>query len=308
MTETDFLNLLHAASRNTGYHLNGDDAATIPLSNIVTTDQFIEGTHFLWSHMSSFKLGYKCIVQAVSDIAATGARPTSILTSLAWSPSHTEYLPDFIKGIEHACKDYETPLVGGDISRCVQLFYCDTIVTGFTDKPILKSEAQIDDIVAITGTLGDARAGWECATQKIHNPSLRAAYERPIAHVRTALSLRHHSPVHAMTDISDSLSKSVHAIAKHSKVGIVIDSEKIPISQELKNYIKTHKKNIDDYKCNAGEDYQLLVTLPANTAQKILTDHGLTAIGRVTQKQEVLYRTEHGLNELTEVGWDPFVL
>lgn len=308
MKEKDFLNQLHQISLRTGHRHIGDDAALIAPSTVISTDQFIEGTHFLWSHMDAEKLGYKAIVQALSDMAAMAAMPTSILTSLAWHESHSNRIAPFLRGVEQACLDYSVPLVGGDISRSDSLFFADIVVTGCTPRPIKKAGARPGDIVAVTGTLGDARAGLETVTSEERVAAFSDRYEKPKAHIQTALKLNKSHSVRAMTDISDSLSKSLFSIAEHSEVGFIIDDEKIPVSDELRAYVLSLKNDLRDYKWNSGEDYQLLLTLPESTPPRVFTDHGLTAIGRVTRERELLLKTTSGTLPLTEVGWDPFVL
>ncbi|MCC6138001.1 MAG: thiamine-phosphate kinase [Bdellovibrionaceae bacterium] len=308
MNEKDYLKLLQQISQETGHTQIGDDAAIIAPSTVISTDQFIEGTHFLWSHMSAENLGYKAVVQALSDLAAMAALPTGLLTSIAWNTDHNERIAPFILGIKKACLDYSVPLVGVDISRSHKLFYADITVTGATPRPVKKSGARPGDIVAVTGTLGDARAGLESLDTKTSFTAFTERYEKPKAHIQTALKLSKQRAVRAMTDTSDSLSKSLFSLAEHSQVGFIIDDESIPVSNELRQYVLSQNKNLSDYKWNSGEDYQLLLTLPHSVNPRVLTDHGLTAIGRVTKERELLLKTSGGLSPLTEVGWDPFDL
>jgi thiamine-monophosphate kinase len=308
MTEKHFIEKLHAMSRATGFKDIGDDAAIVSDCNILSTDQFIEGTHFLWSHMSAEKLGYKSIVQALSDLAAMGAEPRAILTSLAWHEIHAEKIESYLDGIQHACLDYKVPLVGGDITRSPNTFYSDITVCGWSTSPIKKSGAQPQDILVLTGTVGDARAGLETVSSSLSTAVFRERYEKPVAQLNTIRQILELTAVTSCTDISDSLSKSTLALAHASHVGMIIDSESIPVSNELKKYVLEQNKNIEDYKWNSGEDYQLLLTVPATTPHCTLIDYGLTVIGRVTSDLKVLIKNGDTHAPLTEVGWDPFAL
>ena len=68
----------------------GDDCAIIPSDNefdkdrvtLVTTDLFIEGTHFLKNKMAAKDVGYKALAVNISDIAAMGGRAKSAFLSL----------------------------------------------------------------------------------------------------------------------------------------------------------------------------------------------------------------------------------
>lgn len=312
MKEKEFLEILHQASRATGFSSTGDDAACVHPSNVLSTDQFIEGTHFEWHHMTARQLGHKAVVQALSDLAAMGATPTAVLTSLAWGPDHAIHISEFIKGLETACIRYKVPLVGGDISVSRALFYADVTVAGTTTAPILKKGARPGHILALTGTVGDAGAGLEIVRQGLPMQNdfsrLVERYRSPQAQLEVIARLRAVLPVHAATDISDSLSKSILQIAEHSSVGVEIDGETIPISEELRAYAQAVGRDVYHYAWNAGEDYQLLIALPESTPESVFRDHGLTAIGRVTNGSE--RRVCHGdqTAPLTEVGWDPFAL
>lgn len=309
MTEKHYIEKLHAVSRATGFKDTGDDAAIVSSPcNVFSTDQFIEGTHFLWSHMSAEKLGYKSIVQALSDLAAMGAEPRAVLTSLAWNQKHANKIDGFLEGIQHACIEYSVPLVGGDITHSPNTFYSDITVCGWSPTPLKKSGAQPQDLVVLTGTLGDARAGLETVDSPQSTEAFRDRYEKPVAQLKTIHRLLSSTSVTSCTDISDSLSKSILALAHASRVGMTIDSECIPVSQELKKYVREQNKKLEEYKWNSGEDYQLLLTVPASTALSTLTDHGLTVIGRVTNDLKVNVKNGDTIAPLTEVGWDPFAL
>ncbi len=312
MTEKEYLSLLHEASRETGYSLTGDDAAVVRPSTILSTDQFIEGTHFEWHHMSAEQLGHKAVVQALSDLAAMGARPTAVLTSLAWHPRHSEHIAEFINGMKRACLTYNAPLVGGDITRSNSLFYADVTVAGHTANPLLKSGAKPGDVLAVTGTLGDASAGLDIvlndfSSRETHSELVRR-YQQPEAQLRAMQNILNTLKVHAATDISDSLSKSLISLAESSGVGFVIDAEHVPISPALSAYAREVQKDVKSFVWNGGEDYQVLLALPQNTDPRTLTDHGLTAIGRVTDVPAYTLKLGDKTSPLTEVGWDPFAL
>jgi thiamine-monophosphate kinase len=308
MSESKYLQSLFLASHETGYSNTGDDAAIIPASTIISTDQFIEGTHFLWSHMSAEELGYKSIVQALSDLAAMAAQPTAVLSSLAWAKTHTPSIPSFINGMKQACMDYRVPLVGGDISSTSSLFYADIVVLGNAPSPILKSGARVNDLLVTTGHLGSARAGLLCIEKNLHFPNLIAAYKKPFAHIKTAIELASRDLVTSLTDISDSLSKSAYALSGASQLGLVIDPDKIPIDSRLSQFAEIAGISIDDLKLFSGEDYQLLMTLRPEVSPQVLLDHGLTTIGLVTESGQVRLKTAGTEEPLTEVGWDPFAL
>ena len=105
----------------------GDDAAVMSLpagAHLVSCiDTLVQGRHFSadWNDVNelAFQIGYKAVAVNVSDIAAMGATPHSILLALAL-PEHLaneQWLTEFAKGLFHACQLFGVTLIGGDTTR-----------------------------------------------------------------------------------------------------------------------------------------------------------------------------------------------
>lgn len=312
MNEKDLLKVIQGISHKTGYKRTGDDAAVIG-HTVVSTDQFIEGTHFTWDQMSPLEIGYKAVVQALSDLAAMGARPKAVLASLAWPPAEQERILAVFKGIGVACMDYGVPLAGGDISACRELTYMDFTVIGETIHPIEKKGAKPGQLLVLSGPLGLAEAGRRALKDNLNYPNLKLAFIKPTAQIDLARRLCNMNIITTLTDVSDSLSKSVHQISEHSGCGFEIDYKKLPMHPELLRFCTEQKLDIKDFLFNAGEDYQLLMTMITGASEKMITDLGLIPIGYAVEgdaskDNQVTYTQEGKTLPLTEVGWDPFNL
>ncbi len=102
----------------------GDDAAVMALpagSRLVSCiDTLVQGRHFHADFAQvdklAFEIGYKAVAVNVSDIAAMGATPHSILLALALPErlANHEWLTTFAKGLFHACQLFGVTLIGGD--------------------------------------------------------------------------------------------------------------------------------------------------------------------------------------------------
>ena len=313
-TEAEFLKLIQNVSRNTGYRRTGDDAAILPtpaIQNLVmTTDQFIEGTHFTWDQMSPADIGYKAVVQALSDIAAMAATPISLLASAAWPKSQDQKIKGTLKGIEKACREYRVPLVGGDISRAPSTYF-DFCVIGASSQPALKSGAQPGDLIVMTGPTGLAAAGYLCLQKQWNYPSLIRKFKKPTAQIQIAKLLAQKKRITSATDISDSLSFSLGELAKHSKCNLILEKQKIPYSPVLKKFCRDKKLSMDEFIFYGGEDYHLLATVSPKTSRRFLLDHGLHVVGYATMalsKPKIFVQIEKQIEELIVRGWDPFTL
>src|SRR5258708_3482908 len=98
----------------------GDDCAIYrPLPGedlIFTTDQMIEGVHFLRSH-SPTDLGHRALARSLSDIAAMGGEPRFCLVALAVPArilKNAKWIEDFYGGLLRLGRKTSTALAGGD--------------------------------------------------------------------------------------------------------------------------------------------------------------------------------------------------
>ncbi len=306
--EKSLLEKIQRLSQRTGAkHLDDDAAFCSPL--VISTDQFVEETHFRWSHGTPQQIGYKGVVQALSDLAAMAVAPRGLLLSAALAPKLSErHIEDFFAGVEEACHEYAVSLIGGDLTRTQGLSYFDFVVFGFDLSPVTKSGARPGDLVAVTGPLGSARGGWQSIENGWGYLALENIFLKPRAHISTALQVRQQLAPTALTDISDSLSKSLFSLARHSQCGFEIHFDKIPIARELQKFCEEKDQKLRDYVLEGGEDYQLLMTLPSGSSEKLLSDLGLTVIGKVISDSRCLCVEDGKTLEMTEVGWDPFRL
>lgn len=313
MKESDFLKFIHKISHRTGFKGVGDDAAVIDSSQksplVITTDQFIEGTHFTWQQMSAKDVGYKGVVQALSDLAAMAAQPFALLCSAAWPQKDQPKIKQAFLGIQKACKEYSIPLVGGDISRSSKTYF-DFCAMGTSLKPALKSGAKPGDLIALSGCTGPASAGLLCTDKKWSYKPLIQKFKSPQAHIPLALQLGASGYLTSLTDTSDSLSQSLQDISSSSECDVIIEKQKLPIYKPLEKFCSDKKLNIYDFILNGGEDYQLAMTLKKSCPASFILDHSLTVIGYATEskmkRHKIFLQEKNQIKELIAKGWDPF--
>jgi len=307
VSEKEFLDFIQGVSRRTGFEQTGDDAAIVA-GQVISTDQFLEGTHFTWKQMTPEQIGYKAAVQALSDLAAMASPPLALLCSAAWPRGTQERMRAVFLGLEQACLEYGVPLVGGDITSSQALTYLDITVIGRDENSPRKKGARPSDLVAVSGPLGSARGGLYCLDHGIASPKLVDAFQKPRAHIETARTLNRSGFITALTDTSDGLSKSLHEIARHSQVGFEIQAARLPVARALKELCAERGLDLKDYVFHGGEDYQILMTLKPETSEKLISDLGLTVIGRVVSALQITVDFGNEKQKIPEGGWDPFIL
>jgi thiamine-monophosphate kinase len=254
----------------------GDDCAVIPIdekySYIMTTDMLIEDVHFLRSEIPLEDLVWKSMAVNLSDIAAMGGKPVAFLSSIAIPndvPAET-----LIKANEHLfdiAKKYNIPNIGGDTTSSKKHIAISISILGKMENSKIKYRhtAKIDDIVCVTGNLGDSGAGLDSIINNRKDSHLIKRHHHPYPRIKEGLFLAEYEDVHAMMDISDGIASDLKRIKQASNVGIEIDIDKIPISEELSIYCK--KFNLPHYHFSAqgGEDYELLLTVSPEKFEQI---------------------------------------
>ncbi|HML05394.1 MAG TPA: thiamine-phosphate kinase, partial [Methanobacterium sp.] len=147
-----------------------DDAALINFGDsylVATSDILFKSSHFP-DEMTPKQIGNKVVTVNVSDLAAMGAKPIGIIIAVGLPKDML--LDDFdklINGIINACEEYEMMLIGGDTNESRELTISGTCL-GIVDKNevLMKDGAKPGDIVAVTGPLGLAAAGFELLFNK----------------------------------------------------------------------------------------------------------------------------------------------
>ncbi|WP_314885856.1 thiamine-phosphate kinase, partial [Psychrobacter immobilis] len=146
----------------------GDDAAVMSLpvgARLVSCiDTLVQGRHFSadWEQVNqlAFAIGYKAVAVNVSDIAAMGATPHSILLALALPQrlANEHWLSEFAKGLSHACQLFGVTLIGGDTTRSDNLVLSVSAQGLLTKETpaVYRSGAQVGDKLYVSGSLGDA--------------------------------------------------------------------------------------------------------------------------------------------------------
>ena len=277
-TESSFINLLRGFANDPAARGLLDDVAVMDIGDtslIITHDMMAEGVHFR-SNANPADVAWKLLASNLSDLAAKGAAPIGVLLGFmlgddAWDRA-------FAIGLEKALAHYNVALLGGDTvanrgdKRALGL----TALGRATHIPVpSRSGAQIGDILYVTGTLGDALAGFELIDAGFDEVGpLADAFNRPVARLADGQKL---APiVTAMMDVSDGLLLDAERLATASQIGMEIDLGCVPLSPL---YISYRTDSLESRMQAAiwGDDYQLL--FPASPEAVIPVR--APAIGRV---------------------------
>lgn len=307
----------------------GDDAAVIEGADeniILTTDLLVEGIHFDLSYTPLKYLGYKAVAVNLSDVCAMNGIPTQILVSIALSNRFSvEAVEEIYKGIKMACDFYKVDLIGGDTTASVKGLVINVTALGKCEKGkhVLRSTAQEEDLICVTGDLGAAYMGLQILErEKVvtkGNPMIKADFEekkyiierqlKPEARKDIIEFFRQNNIVPtSMIDISDGLSSEIMHLCKKSNLGCVLEEEYIPVAEET--YMTAVSFNIDPTLCalSGGEDYELLFTVPAHLNDIVASNQDIKMIGQMLPAEMgVKLKTKGGnFHDIMSLGWDSF--
>jgi thiamine-monophosphate kinase len=285
----------------------GDDAAVIRGSDthaqLVTTDLLVSGVHFLLDRAAPYDLGYKSLAVNVSDIAAMGGVPTYAFLSIALTSdlAQSEWIDLFSQGFAGAAERYGVELLGGDTTRALSDVFINVTLMGSVNLASLKlrSTGKVGDLLCVTGSLGDSRAGLSVVTEDLGLDQLSALlsqrHYRPTAHLQQGIVLGAAPFVHCMMDLSDGLVTDVKRLAEASGCGVRIDLKALPCSKELRDWCARHERLDYEYAAIGGEDYVLMFSLsPDKEAElrALFSEHALeqfSVIGELTTGSETLF-------------------
>ena len=279
----------------------GDDAAILQIPQgmqlVASIDTLLENTHFP-ADTSAADLGHKALAVNLSDMMAMGAAAKWALLSLSMPAADPIWLEKFAIGFGKLARQHAVSLIGGDLSKgplSVTVQIQGLVPTG---TAILRNGAKIDDLIYVTGYLGDAGVGLDIIKQKLSVSEDSQHYfldrlNKPEIYSKVGLKLR--GIANSAIDISDGLIADLGHILTASQLGAQLQMQKLPLSDPMRTHIAA--KDACDYALTAGDDYQLCFTASAQNHEKIMQISSdlnvpISYIGKTTNEQGI--QCKHG--------------
>ena len=281
-----------------------DDAALIDVPAgfqlVTTVDALVAGVHFFADDPPA-SIARKVLGVNLSDLAAKGSTPFGFLLSMAL-PKHwpQKDLQAFIEALGVMARAFECPLIGGDTTATSGPLTFSLTAFGLVPEGqmVRRTTAQTGDLIAVTGTIGDAALGlllksqpeapWVQKISPAARAFLRDRYLHPQPRLAFGPSLRRLA--HAAMDVSDGLVGDLAKLLRASAQTGRMEVEKVPLSSAVEQAILCEPSLLETV-LTGGDDYELLLTFaPAQqeavkqAAQSCGLD--LTVIGSVDRLRD----------------------
>ncbi|MFQ5887928.1 MAG: thiamine-phosphate kinase [Candidatus Hydrothermarchaeales archaeon] len=298
----------------------GDDATVLSWDDenylVISNDMISKGSH-IPKEMSPRQTGKYVVNINLSDIASMGAKPLSLVFSFGLPPDLDEdFVVELSEGINEACKEHETCILGGDTKEHSEIMISGTAfgIVG-RDRLLTRSGAQIGDLVCVTGSIGLAAAGFYALVndlnleKNVRERAIKAALE-PKARIREGIILGRYA--NACIDISDGLAYSLYEISRMSNVGTMIHEDKVPVDEDVKTISRLLEIKTDEVIFHKGGDYELLFTISPEKYNRLvekMDEIGTTVsqIGEVTKEGLKLLNSRKEIIDLEPRGYESFV-
>lgn len=280
----------------------GDDMALLTSASpgplLWTVDTLMDGVDFRSGSHPWDAIGRKALAVNLSDCAAMAARPVGALCSLVLQNSLTmDDAVALVRGAAELGRRYNCPVVGGDTNS----WDAPTVIS-FTvaarvlpDVPsVRRIGARAGDRLYVSGRLGGSILG------------RHLTFEPRVA---LALDLARRLQPHAMIDISDGLALDLDRVLQASRCGAVLDETLLQavIHPDAEQLAAQSGQPALEHALHDGEDFELLIALPADVDTATCATLGLLPIGTCTGARGMYLRNAAGEQRpLDPRGWEHF--
>jgi thiamine-monophosphate kinase len=278
---------------------------------IVKVDTLVQSTD-IPPKMNLNDAARKSVVACVSDFASKGVKPKWGIISVNLPTNVTEkQVNEIAQGFKTASKEFGIKFLGGDTNQGKEIVF-HVCLFGEAKKIVNRKGAKTGDFIFVTGPFGYTGAGLDILQKKSKRNdsfSKKAIKSMTKPNPRLDFGIKAKEFFTSSMDSSDGLSTTLNEMAKQSKCKFVV--EKIPSKTEIENYSKANKKNFESLVFHAGEEYEIVFTVPEKSKSKIIkianaTKTPIIEIGRVVKGKGVFLEKDHKLVKLEDLGYHHF--
>lgn len=266
---------------------SGDDAALMQPAPgkalVATVDTLVAGRHFPLL-TSAYDIGWKALAVNLSDLAAMGAEAAWATVALTLPAELNEdagtWMGEFSAGIQALAETHEVAIVGGDLTSGPLSVTIQAMGQVEAGRAMRRDGARPGDLIAVTGTLGDAAQALAMLKQGANDipAAMLERLNRPRPRLAEGLALA--GAAHAAIDISDGLAADLGHILAASKLGADIHLASLPLSPEFEALCPVPQRAARVL--SGGDDYELCVCIGLEQLQAL--NLPLSVIGEISDQ------------------------
>jgi len=294
----------------------GDDAALLRLPAntelVASVDTLVAGRHFPLT-TDARSIGHRALAVNLSDLAAMGATPAWATLALTMPAADAAWLEGFSAGLMNLADAHGVALVGGDTTGGPLTISVQILGYVACGTALRRSGAQAGDLLAVTGTLGDAGAGLALTTARAAARDRPGAdelierFEYPAPRVKFGSAAR--GIANAAMDLSDGLAGDLPKLAAASGLAASVDVGRLPLSRAMRLLFAVDQAR--EWAVSAGDDYELLVAVPPRRFDELAAaadrlNLRFTAIGELSSGSGVNWTLDGDICNVPPHGYDHF--
>ena len=282
-----------------------DDAAVVPqrpgFDLVVTKDAMVEGVHFPHGERPDL-IARKLVRVNLSDLAAKAAEPFGCFLAVAWpkgfGPAERE---SFASGMADDLAAFGVALLGGDTVSTPGPFTASLTALGWVPegRMVRRAGAAPGDVIAVSGTIGDAALGLAAVQGEVEDPDGWLAERFRLPNPRTDLRAALHDHAMAAADVSDGLIADAGHIAEASGVGLTLDLDALPLSRAARRWLQAQPDRTAALirLATGGDDYEVVAAFQGEIPA------GFTPCGAVVEGGGTRVQVDGREVQVGQGGW-----
>lgn len=301
--ERQLIRNIRSFIRKDGTEGTEDDAAVMNDGTVVCSDMVTFERH-MPKGMTYEQFGWTAAAVNFSDLAAMGARPTGLITDLALPQDMDEKdLYDMVSGLDQCAEFCGTYIIGGDTKPGPGVIACTALGTMDDRRPMMRSGANMGDIIAVTGSLGGPAAGFHAIENGIRADDAVFSLMVPAPLVEEGIALSSTGKVTSCIDLSDGLATALNTVCSQSGCGANIIWQFLPEGPCVSEICDALDLSKEDLMLNWGGEYGLMFTFAKEDLESIQNSGvEFSMIGQITDddgayliNDDVRRKIENGL-------------
>lgn len=294
--EREMISLIRECIRSAPSCPTDDDAAVMPVGRgdlVVCTDSVSFERHRP-EGMTFEQFGWMAAAVNMSDLAAMGATPIGIISALSL-PRDLEVseVCEIMTGMDECAEFCNCHIVGGDTKTGDGTVSVTAFGVMEGRRPMTRKGARPGDVIAVTGELGAAAAGFLALSNGFDMPDAVSALCAPIPRVEEGIALSSSGLVTSCIDLSDGLATALNTICSMNGCGAIVEWDLLPRSPYVDSVCGSLSIPDREMTIGWGGEYELMFTFDRKDADALYDlGVGFEMIGLITEEDVVLHRDE----------------